>query len=96
MDRVRSAWLSLANCCRVPSQMFSDFAATNGAHAVRDIRVTYIDPYARHVRRRPTSSSVTDSQLICSVEHRQMHARRTCLELPTFSGERSASQPYQN
>jgi len=27
LDRVRSAWLSLANCCRVPSQMTSDFAA---------------------------------------------------------------------
>ena len=77
MDRMRSAWLSLANCCRVPSQTSSDFAATNGAHAVRDIRVTYRHPYARHsVRRRPTSLSVTDSQLICSVEHRQMHVGR--------------------
>ena len=27
MDRVKSAWLSLANCCRVPSQMTSVFAA---------------------------------------------------------------------
>ena len=37
MDRLRSDWLSLANCCRVPNQMTSDFATFSCRAARTDL-----------------------------------------------------------